>query len=41
MFTIKEPITIERLDEKSLTKEERKTLEEALEDSRKNKRGIS
>jgi hypothetical protein len=35
---IKEPIIIERLDEKSLTKEERKTMKEALEDFRKGKK---
>jgi DNA gyrase/topoisomerase IV subunit A len=36
MFAIiKEPIIIERLDEKSLTKEKRKAIEEAAENFRK------
>jgi hypothetical protein len=35
---IKEPIIIERLNEESLTKEERRLMEEALEDFRKRRK---
>jgi hypothetical protein len=35
---VKEPIIIERLNEKSLTKEERRLMEEALEDFRKKRK---
>jgi hypothetical protein len=35
---IKKPIIIERLDKKSLTKEERKAMKEALEDFRKGRK---
>jgi len=39
MFAIiKEPIIIERLDKKSLTKKEREALEESLEDFRKGRK---
>jgi hypothetical protein len=39
MFAIiKEPIIIERLNKKSLTKKERETLEESLEDFRKRRK---
>jgi chromosome segregation ATPase len=35
---VKEPIIIERLNEESLTKEERRLMEEALEDFRKKRK---
>jgi chromosome segregation ATPase len=38
MAVIKEPIIIERLNEESLTKEERRLMEEALEDFRKGRK---